>query len=659
MDYSIKDGYGKNGFKLPPQNDELVRRMSYRWLRALERHNEWAKTAKTCVEFLEGKQYTAEEKAIMRQMRRTALTINSIAPLYRLVMGYQSSNRMDVSFLPTSDSLSSEDVGTVLNNIFKSEANRTDLSYVDTDVFADGLSTGRGFWDVRLCFEENDLGEVKYEAKDPFNLYIDPDADTYNLGKSAAYLQESVWTNIDAVNERFGSDAALAVQNILAPGYTSTIMSSFGEMEISPERFFGGYADDKDLASWRDVYHTDFIDFQAKQIRLLDSQYKMQSLMPCFVDLETGDKEPVPEEWLKKPEIIDKTLQYAEKMGNPLRVVNRPVKRVRQTITCGDVTLYDKWSIYKDYTTIGYFPYFRRGATRGMVEDLIDPQREKNKKRSVLTDILNRNANSGWMYEENSLDTEQEENLRQFGSAPGINIKYKRREGGEKPQRIEPGNYPQGLDRLEEKFSEDMNEISGINQSALGQLDKVQSGRAIEARQRQAVLSIQMYTDNFSRSKKQQGRQALDIFQNFYTEHRIYRIMGEDSSLATYEINKKQMLGTNAVDKLNDITVGKYAVHVDEVPISATFKQAQFEETMMIIEKLGPIGMALAQTNPGLIIDQSSLPRKNDWKKALEQATQANATGVDPTTGAPLPKNVQTPTGAAPMPAGTPEMMPS
>lgn len=651
-------GYGLNGMKLPEQDHDLVRRMAYRWLRAIKPHNEWAEIAKKCVEMLEGDQWTQEEKAIMRQLRRTALTLNQIAPLYRLVMGYQSSNRMDVSYLPTSDSASSEAVATVLNNVFKSEAGRTDLQYVDTDVFADGLSTGRGFWDVSLCFDNNDLGEIKYTAEDPFSVFVDPDCKSYDLSDNdngAGYIQKSVWTNLDAVNDRFGSEAALAVQNILAPGYNSAILSYLGDFEISPKRYFGGFADEKDYGDWVDVYYNDFIDTQAKQIRILDTQHKIMSIAPCFVDLETGDREMIPQEWLKNPAIIDKVIQYAAQNGNPLKVVNRPTKQVRRTITCGDIVLYDNWSLYRDYTTIGYFPYFRRGKTRGMVEDLIDPQREKNKKRSVLTDILNRNANSGWMYEENTLDPEQEENLRLYGSSPGINVKYKRKEGSEAPKRIEPGNFPQGLDRLEEKANADMHEISGINQSALGQLDRVQSGRAIEARQRQAVLSIQMYSDNFSRSKKLQGRSSLNIFQKFYTEHRIYRVLGEDSSLATHEINKKMQVGTNAVGKLNDITVGKYSVHVDEVPISATFKQAQFEETMMIIEKLGPIGMALAQTNPGLIIDQSSLPRKNEWKKAMEEAVAAAAAGgMPPGGGAPPPG-----AGPTPVQTSTPEQMAS
>jgi hypothetical protein len=164
-------------------------------------------------------------------------------------------------------------------------------------------------------------------------------------------------------------------------------------------------------------------------------------------------------------------------------------------------------------------------------------------------------------------------------------------------------------------------------------------------------MSIQMYSDNFGRSKKIVGKKSLGVFQKYYTEERMFRIMGEDSALATYEINKKQMTGQNSVTRLNDITIGKYSVHVDEVPISATFKQAQFEETMMLIEKLGPIGMLLAQTSPELIIDQTSLPRKQEWKEALRLANEAmqqqQAAGVVPVdaSGAPTPVQTKTPEG--------------
>ena len=647
---------GYNATRLPKDDPELVRRMSLRWLRAAEPHKKWAQGAKKCVDFLEGVQWTEEEKAKLDAIGRQALTINKMAPLFRLVMGYQSSNRNDVSFLPTSDSASQEDVAKVLTALHKIEGDRDDLIWTDTDVFSDGISTGRGFWDCKLCFDDNDLGEIKWTAEDNFSIFVDPDANTYDLNKSAAYIQKSVWTDLDGIGSTYGKEAEEAVKNIYAGHYQSSLLHYLGQDEISPARFFGQFADDKAETSWNDIYYNDFVDKQAKRVRLLGSEYYVTTIQPCFVDLETGQKKPIPTDWLK-PENqhkIQAALDYAQMKNNPIKIVQRPVKRIRNTVTCGDILLFDEWSIYESYSTVGYFPYFRKGKTRGMLDDMIDPQKELNKKRSLITDILNTNANSGWIYEENTLDPEQEENLKQYGSSPGVHVKYKRGpSGSEPPRRLEPGGYPQGLDRLEEKSGNDLYQISGINESALGQIDRVQSGRAIEARQRQAVISIQMYSDNFTRSKKILGRKALEIFQNFYTEERVYRDIGEDSSMVTYEINKKIQTGDNAVMRLNDITLGKYGVKVDEVPMSATFKQGQFEETMTILEKLGPIGMALLQIKPDLIIDQSSLPHKEEWKEAMKAAvaqTQAQAAA-----GQPIPP----PDTGAPMQNGTPEGMPS
>jgi len=640
---------------LPEQDMELIRRLSLRWMRAAGPHNVWAKKAKQCTEFLEGEQYTKEDAALMKEVGRTALTINKINPLWRLVMGYQTNNRMDVSFSPTSDAQSTEDTAQVITNIHKSECERVDARYIDTEVFADGLTGGRGYWDSRLCFDENDLGEWALECDDPYSIYIDPDNHYYDLDKGASYIQQSKWVSIDCINALYGSAAAMAVKDLTNPSYTSSMMMYMGEQDISPERFFGQYADDKGLTNFADVYHTDFVDHQAKRIRLLESQYKITRIRPCFIDVKSGVKEPIPDDWLK-PENHHKiiaSLEHAQAKGDEIMIAKRPVKSVRWTVTCADVLLHDDWSIYESYTKIGFFPYFRRGKVRGMIDDLIDPQREVNKKRSVMNDILIRNSNSGWMYEKGSLDPEMKQNIIKFGASPGINIEYSRVNGGEMPKRIEPGGFPQGLDRLEMKAQDDLMAISGINESALGQLDRVQSGRAIEARQRQAVLAIQLYQDNFGRSKKLLGRNFLEIVQNHYTEERIFRLLGEDSRIVTYEINKKIMTGVNSFDRLNDITVGKYGVGVDEVPISATFKQAQFEETMVLIEKLGPVGAMLVQTAPDLLIDMTSLPRKDDWKRALMMSSAMTppdvAMGASGPTGGGIPMQQR----------GTPEGMPS
>lgn len=297
----------------------------------------------------------------------------------------------------------------------------------------------------------------------------------------------------------------------------------------------------------------------------------------------------------------------------------------------GDIVVYDGWSPYKTFTLTGYFPYFRRGMTRGAVEDLLDPQREVNKRRSANIDIVTRTAHSGWKYHKDSLTPENKDRLEREGASPGINIEWQG-EAHMEPRKIESSAPPIAMERLETKAADDLKEISGVNDSLLGQIDKVQSGRAIEARQRQGVISIQIYMDNNSRSKELLARKKLEMVQNHYTEQRIIRIRGDGGNLNKVIINQEV-----AGKIVNDVTVGRYSVQIDETPLSASFLSAQFEELMMLIEK----GVLPLEAVMDVAVDVSSIPQKDLIKKRIQAVMAAKGipigddVGTVPGTGAP------------------------
>jgi len=112
--------------------------------------------------------------------------------------------------------------------------------------------------------------------------------------------------------------------------------------------------------------------------------------------------------------------------------------------------------------------------------------------------------------------------------------------------------------------------------------------------------------------------------QNHYNEPRLYRIMGQDGKFVQMMINQaKQHPVTGVVQIVNDVTVGKYKVTIDDAPISDTFLNAQFNEMLMILQKMGPaIGSQLPMF-ADLIIDASSMPRKDEWIERLKAAAQA------------------------------------
>jgi len=637
--------YGpKPANRLPEQDARLLLLLADRWQRAFTAHAKWAGPAKQCVDFFEGRQWTAAQIAELAKQGRPALKFNKIAPIVRLVVGYQRNNKIDLKALPDIDSDEANLTAEAITRIFKDIAQGSAMQDQDGEVFLDGLLTGRGVYDGRLCFEENDLGTMKVRADDPFFTYFDPDAIEYDTRKHGFQI-ESRWGCIDEIETLWGKHVAEMItpftlgQTPLGPIALEQING-----EIVPIRSFGQKEDAYE--HFEDFYTRmgDFSDPLRRSIRILDFQHKVKRNKSIFVDLETGDFVPVPDNWGRME--IEKTIAYAASRNNPIALDRRVLTSVQWTTIIGDMIVHNKPSPYNQFTKIGYFPYFRRGYAAGMVEDMIDPMSEVNKRRSSLIDMVMRSANPGWMYHEKTFTNAERLKLKSRGAAPGAHVVWNSDVPAHKPERLQPGAYPVGIERLLEHAENDLQEISGINAASLGQMDQVQSGRALEARQRQAVISVQMYMDNFNRTKRIQGQQMLDIVQNHYTEQRQFRILGEDGKFVSFVANQDvTQPGTSVRKRLLDITLGKYTISINEVPFSASFLNAQFEEAMNLIAKLGPAGLLLVQKNPELLIEMSSLPRKEEWIMALKGLA---AQTIDPTTGQPI---MPAP-GGAPMPDG-------
>lgn len=643
---------------------ELMLLMMERYNRDDSAHSAWAQLAKTCIEFVEGKQWTAEELARAAEDDRPTLTLNKIAALIRLVMGYFRNNRLDNRFMPSDDFQSNEAVATALSKICKQLAINSKEMYVDGEVFMDGIMGGRGYYDWRLDFERNDFGEIKGTAKDPFTIRVDADADTYDPKKWGHVFETRLWS-IDEVEFTFGKGIA----NLIAPllfgsGYRGGVPNDMSDyiQDITPWRTFGGQQDAFGGSAYGSVesYIANAIDPYRKNVRVIDCQHYIRVMQRNIVDLETGDREPIPDKFTDAQ--VSKAMSWlAERCAAKgkecwYRVEWRPTRRVRWTTMIGDIAVYDQWSPYESLTIIPFFPYFRRGATRGMVEDLIDPQREVNKRRSSQVDILTRIAHSGWMFHTDSLEESEKEKLEQYGAAAGLNLEWKGTPD-KKPERITPGMMPTGIEKLEEKATLDLKEIAGINDSALGQVDRVQSGRAIEARQRQSVLGLDTYMSNNQRTKNLVGDKKLELIQNHYTEPRIFRVLGDDGKWSNIGINQVQAAG----EIINNVMIGRYEVVTDETPLSETFMNAQFEEIKSLIDD-GTIPLAVAQD---ILVDLSSAPQKELLKQRLSAYTKAQGmitademiamqnAGI-PVNPAQIPQQVAPGKPGQPAPAGPP-----
>lgn len=608
--------------KLPVQNFEAILMHAERYRRSADADQEWRRTASQCVDFFEGKQWKESDAKELEKQKRAALTINKVARLVNLVRGYQINNASVIHYTPSNDGSGVAEAAAALSHLSKSINEAEQLQYVDAEVHLDGLLGGRGYWDMRMDFSDNMYGKLVCKAVDPFSVYLDPEASEYDLN-SGSFINTTKWISPDEVEFFYGRQAA-ALISPLASGMSFSQMptSAFeGAEEISPWRTFGG--DESRNNVWRmqsDQFY-DWVDPYRKTVRMLDTQHYVRAWRWFFVDLETGDQSPVPDDY--GPEKVQRTLTFCrDQLRQQLVVERKPTRRLRWTHMVGDIIVYDEWSPYDTFTITPYFPYFRRGKTRGMVEDLLDPQREINTRRSARINIIGRQSNGGWMIHKGSMTPQDEAKLDTDGSRPGFKLKYDTKNNTiPPPKQLELGSNPVGQSELEKEAETDIMEIAGINKSALGQVDQaVVSGRGILARQQQTVIGLEGMALSFHRSKDLLGKKQLALFQRHYTTERIVRVRGRNMG------NPIEMIVNQVTAEgiKNNLSLGKYDVSVAEETLTESFLDGQFQELLRMKE----MGMPIPDD---WIIDASSIGRKEELRLAMQQMREAQAVaGVPP-----------------------------
>jgi hypothetical protein len=384
-----------------PTDYALIEEQIDRWVRAADAHEAWAKIATECTNFLEGQQWTEREKQILQAEGRPISTKNKLGALMRIMQGYQRQNRYEAKFLPGNDGSGSAETAKLINAVSAQidEINQSDNK--DSQMFQDGLTTGRGFIDSRLSFTTNRMGQILEKCKDPFTILLDPESDDYDPNEPEGgwgFFLENRWMSPLDIYMMYGNEAFDAIWQHMGHNPQMPYGNTDQARDITtPEAFFGldHFAADS-FSSRMSLQASPWqhINTQRKLVRVLDCQHRQLKRVKYFVDMETGDEKVIPDEMPR--ETMNRIQEWCMQRNIPIRLHEGLKKQVRWTVTAGDRVLWDKWSPYGNMMTIvPYFPYFRRGKTRGVLEDLLDPQREINKRSAAMTHIIMTTANSG------------------------------------------------------------------------------------------------------------------------------------------------------------------------------------------------------------------------------------------------------------------------
>tara|TARA_R110001606_G_scaffold246145_1_gene394236 strand:- start:987 stop:3098 length:2112 start_codon:yes stop_codon:yes gene_type:complete len=554
-------------------------------------HDDYMAMAKKCDAYYRGDQWDEYDMQQLDDQGRPALTVNTILPTINAVIGEQSSKRADVQFKPRGGG--KQDIADVLTKVYAQIADNSKLDWIEAQVFQDGLIQDRGWFDVRVDFDEHVNGEIKIESKDPLDILIDPDAKHYDP-KTWNEIFETKWMSLDEIEETYGQKPADRLRMIAEVGTTLGADS----LEYEEERF-----GDTDETEYGQQYPGDPENARAlRAIRVIERQYYRLKDCMFYVDPVTGDQRNIPENWSKR-----KREQFADKFA--LNIIQKKSRKVRWTVTADTVVLFDDWSPYSHFTLVPYFPYFRRGKPFGMVRNLLSPQEQLNKITSQELHIVNTTANSGWLIEGGSLSGMTADDLEEHGATTGLVLEYNR--GSTAPAKIQPNQIPTGLDRIGQKAANNIKSISGISDAMLGMDGAEVSGIAIQAKQNRGSLMLQVPLDNLAKTRQYLAEKILNLVQMYYTEERVIQITDESDPF-----KPRVPLAVNQISPegeiVNDLTLGTYDVIIGTAPARDNFDEMQFAEAI----ELRGVGVPIPND---MIVEYSHLSRKAEIAERIRK----------------------------------------
>jgi len=534
-----------------------------------EGHMEFVKKAARCEDFVAGFQWHPQDLITLKAANRPAMVINKILSTLDHMVGEQIFNRSAIAFRPQRGEATTE-VADALTKVGMNISQVNDLAYVRTDVCADGYVTSRGFYDVRINLGTNFLGDVEIKRQHPATVLLDPDASEYEPDEWED-VTISKWISETEMELLWGSKIKEELMSMPA-GYIP--YGNINDDFIREGRFGTAHRSSPSRSSGaRGSWHPYGM---VRYYRMIDRQHFRIVRSEVFVDTMLGDIIPVPEAWDH-----NRISEYL-RLNPHIFVMRKPIKKVRWTVSAGNLTLHDNWSPYRHFTIVPFFPRLRDGRTIGVVEHLISPQEILNKSRSQELHILGTSANSGWVVQHNNLVNLTERQLETRGSETGLVVVVKNMDGIDK---IKPNQVPTGFDRVSYKSEEDLKNISGISDALTGFAREDVSAKALKANQAVGSTSQAPLLDSLNRSDKMLGKRILDLVQTFYVEPRTLHI------IATRPGQEHQAIEVNQIDSVgqirNNLSLGEYGVVITNEPERDTYEANQYDQAIEMRRDLG------------------------------------------------------------------------
>jgi hypothetical protein len=272
---------------------------------------------------------------------------------------------------------------------------------------------------------------------------------------------------------------------------------------------------------------------------------------------------------------------------------------------------------------------------RGMVEGMMDPQRMVNYGEVAKIKRLGLTPQAPWVAAEGQLDGHPEWDNANQKSHAVLTYKPVTIQTGQgeiplpPPMRQQPAQLEAGFSEFTQGMRSNLMALAGMpSEPGQDEQGQVVSGQAIKRRQFLSDQSHFRYYDNLTLAIAQCWRCMVPWIQVYFSEERMQRVIGEDSTPQMVKLNEQttepgENEGDDPVAKVkNDMSIGTYDIVMDTGPGYET-KREEGADNMIDLMRVGPLAEIIAKTGADLVF------RAIDHPYMQELADRLQATNPD------------------------------
>lgn len=512
-----------------------------------------------------GDQWDENEKKALFAEGRNTFVFNRIRPVINMITGYQRQHRLSSMVTPVenSDQKTADQLSQCLMHVM----NYGDGYRTVSDCFAGAVKTGWNLASVWLDYRDDPInGDIKF-SREPWNGFIlDPYLSKLDLS-DCAYMLRRKYLGVDIVASLLPSqeDEVYALHRI---GWERDDKFTWLPYQRQPNG--------QDLMAYSEFYM---------------QRWKCQKII---VDMETGEHR----DWEG-----DKDLFRKLKEINPnFQLSTRQKRYIEMHIIVNDQVMRTEENPYglDEYPFVPYTAIWEPESdqwglkVQSLIRCMRDPQREANRRRSQMIDLLDSQINSGWIATEGSVV-----NPRSLFQASQGKVIWRNQDAPPGAiEKIQPAQIPASMFQLQQQFDQDIKEIAGVNDAAFGVMESGnESGVLTMLRQGAALTNLQDVFDNLRFSQKHMSQLALKLIQG-WTPQKIQRIINDEPTKEFYD---------------NEFT--KYDCVIQEGLLTDTQRQVFFRQ-MVDLKQLGE------PMPPGFLAKIAPIQGKSEYNEEMEKYLQ-------------------------------------